>query len=220
MTRTAGILALWNDCRPGAEAEYEAWYRGEHLRERVGLPGFNYAHRYTALAGTAPRYFTFYETETPEVLTSPVYLERGANPTPMTRHIMEGVYQNMSRTVCQRDRQHGDIQGAFAVTVRASADHVSRLDRAWPQHLALDHLLRAELWSSIEPPDTEPSVEERIRGRDAKIAACFMASFSDADHATAAIGTINRILQGESNRALMIGGYRLLCSLQQKEIAP
>jgi hypothetical protein len=64
--RQAGILALWNDCREGSEHEYEAWYRGEHLRERVGLPGFRFGRRYIAVAGTSPRYFTYYETETPD----------------------------------------------------------------------------------------------------------------------------------------------------------
>jgi hypothetical protein len=80
------------------------------LRERVGLPGFRFGRRYIAVAGTSPRYFTYYETETPDALASPVYLERGANPTPMTRHIMTAVFRNMSRTICRRTRSAGDGQ--------------------------------------------------------------------------------------------------------------
>jgi hypothetical protein len=62
-----GILAVWNDCAPGSEGQYEAWYRGEHLPERVGIPGFRGGWRYRAI-DAEPEYFTFYETDTPEVL--------------------------------------------------------------------------------------------------------------------------------------------------------
>ena len=36
----AGVLAIWNNCAPGAEAQYEHWYRSEHLAERVAIEGF------------------------------------------------------------------------------------------------------------------------------------------------------------------------------------
>ena len=35
-----GILAIWHDCAPGREAEFEAWYQQEHLIERLAVPGF------------------------------------------------------------------------------------------------------------------------------------------------------------------------------------
>lgn len=28
-----GILAIFNDCRPGRDAEFEEWFQGEHLLE-------------------------------------------------------------------------------------------------------------------------------------------------------------------------------------------
>ena len=37
-----GILAIFNDCRPGREAEFEEWFQGEHLLERLAVPGFLY----------------------------------------------------------------------------------------------------------------------------------------------------------------------------------
>jgi len=40
-----GILAIWNDCRAGREAEFEAWFQGEHLLERLAVPGFLFARR-------------------------------------------------------------------------------------------------------------------------------------------------------------------------------
>ena len=218
MTSTAqpGILALWNDCREGCEAEYEAWYRGEHLRERVDLPGFRFGRRFLSLDGGSPRYFTYYETTSPDVLTSPVYLERGANPTPMTRHIMENVFRNMSRTVCRRAATEGWINGPYAITVRANAAQMPALQAAWNGLSSLPDRLRAELWLSAENPDEAPSVEERIRGRDAKIAGCLMMNFSDAAHAAAAVTSIRGILGAD----VTIGIYRLFCALDHQDITP
>ena len=216
--RQAGILALWNDCREGSEHEYEAWYRGEHLRERVGLPGFRFGRRYIAVAGTSPRYFTYYETETPDVLASPVYLERGANPTPMTRHIMTAVFRNMSRTLCRRTRSVGDIQGPFVITASVPAGGPMELQGAWDRLAMLPDRLRAELWQSIEPASAEPSVEERIRGKDAKIAASFIATFSDVEPAMAAVGLVRNVLDAGTSPGVTIGAYRLLCSLDHQDI--
>lgn len=214
--KAAGILALWNDCRDGAEAEYEAWYRGEHLRERVSLPGFRFGRRLVALDRSSPRYFSYYETATVDVLTSPAYLERGANPTPMTQRIMTGVFRNMTRTVCRRVRAAGDINGTIAVTVRANATEVAGLEAAWDRLAALPDRLRAELWLSAEAANESPSVEERIRGRDAKIAGCLLANFSDVEHAAAAATAARGIL----GPGVTIGTYRLFCALDHQDAAP
>lgn len=216
-TRAKGILAIWNDCTDEGRAEYEAWYRGEHLRERVGLPGFRFGRRYMSLDGSSPRYFTYYETDSVGVLSSPVYLERGANPTPMTRHIMTNVFRNMSRTVCSRVCTAGEINGPFALTIRANSDRAAALEAAWNQLSALDDRLRAELWTSAENPDEAPSNEERIRGKDKKIDACVVVNFSDAAHAEAALSALSTILPDRAG--LDIGLYRLTSALDHVDIA-
>ena len=95
MTEPYGILAIWNDCRAGGEAEFEAWFQGEHLQERLAVPGFLFGRRHQALSGNAG-YFNFYLVKSPEVLTSKAYLERLDNPTSMTRQIMSEVFLNMT----------------------------------------------------------------------------------------------------------------------------
>ena len=120
---TEGRLAIWNDCAPIHVAAYEAWYQGEHLVERLGVPGFRLGRRYQAIAG-APEYFTYYEVDGPEVLASPAYVERLENPTPATHRIMTQVFQNMNRTVCRVTEASGRFRGAFAVT----ADSVEYAD--------------------------------------------------------------------------------------------
>ena len=46
MTAQPGILAIFNDCRAGHEAEFEAWFQGEHLLERLAVPGFLFGRRH------------------------------------------------------------------------------------------------------------------------------------------------------------------------------
>src|SRR5512143_2507406 len=69
--RLPGILAIWNDCRAGREAEFDAWFQGEHLLERLAVPGFLFGRRHQAISGSAG-HFNFYLVESPEVLTSKV----------------------------------------------------------------------------------------------------------------------------------------------------
>ena len=112
-----GILAIWNDCVVGREVDFETWFQGEHLLERLAVPGFLFGRRHQAISG-ANGYFNFYLTQSPDVLTSKPYLDRLDNPTPMTRMIMSEVFINMNRTVCWRTVRRGGFRGAYAVAVR------------------------------------------------------------------------------------------------------
>jgi hypothetical protein len=211
----AGILALWNDCRPGGEADYETWYRAEHLRERVAIPGFQFARRYVAVDGSSPKYFTYYETTGPGVLRSAAYTERGANPTPMTRHIMANVFANMSRTICVREASDGTMRGIYAVTVCATELSSRALPNVWPQVMALPGRVRAELWVSDETGQP-PSAEEQIRGQDHKIGACLFVEFADLDSASGALVALEGL--PASKPEIAIGSYRLFCTLDQRDL--
>jgi hypothetical protein len=90
-------LAVWLECVPEAEADFDRWYREQHLAERLAVPGFLRGRRYEAVRG-APKYFAFYETESGEVLRSPTYMERLNNPTDWTRRVMPAV-RNFTRGV-------------------------------------------------------------------------------------------------------------------------
>ena len=62
----------WDDIVISGLAEFVRWHIREHIPERVGLPGFLRGRRYVAYQGH-PKYFNFYETETPQTLESPAY---------------------------------------------------------------------------------------------------------------------------------------------------
>jgi hypothetical protein len=204
-----GILAIWNDCSPGREAEFEEWYQHEHFHERIAVPGFLIGRRYEAIWGS-PRYFCFYLTQSPDVLKSAAYLERLDNPTPMTRRIMSDVFRDMSRTVCHRSLRLGAMWGAAAVTVRFSERVDQRALQARLETLLKDNAVACgEIWSAVDANTIPVSEEERLRGGDRKIEAClFVETLREAE-----AKKIAGALSGQYPTAT-VGVYRLLCDIR------
>jgi hypothetical protein len=46
-----GLLAVWTDIAPEAEAEFNEWYNTEHIPQLVGIPGIISGRRYQAVEG-------------------------------------------------------------------------------------------------------------------------------------------------------------------------
>ena len=66
-------LAMWWDIAPDVRAEFEHWHSHEHFPERLGLPGFHRASRWTSASG-GEGIFVMYELASYETLSSPDYL--------------------------------------------------------------------------------------------------------------------------------------------------
>lgn len=203
-----GVLAIWNDVRDGRAADFEFWYRGEHFPERLAVPGFRIGRRFEAVAG-APHYFCYYLTDTPEVLTSAAYIERLNNPTPLTRTMMSEVFLSMNRTVCRRIRRFGDLAGALCVTARFQEPIDQPKILPMLETLArAEGTARCELWAAVDRQD-QIAAEEKLRGGDAKIAACVMVEtlrLSDAER-------VRDELEREFGAAAETGIYGFLCQL-------
>jgi hypothetical protein len=173
MTTQLGILSVFHQCRPGREAEFEAWYQSEHLTERLAVPGFLFGRRYKGLAGT-PGYFCFYLVETPAVLSSKPYLERVDNPTPMTRKMMAEVFVGMNRTICARVSRRGHFRGAFAAIARFSQRQDDAALTAALEKFAGDIAVAGgEIWVAADA-GMPVSKEEQLRGGDNRIAGALM----------------------------------------------
>jgi len=172
--RQPGILAIFNDCRAGREAEFDAWFQGEHLLERLAVLGFLYGRRHQAISGSCG-YFNFYLVESPDVLTSKSYLKRLDNPTPMTRKIMSEVFLNMNRTVCHRTLRRGGFRGAYTVTVRFNdAPDTGALTATLDELVRDPNVAGGEIWIAVDPAGMPVSMEEKLRGGDKKIKACLV----------------------------------------------
>jgi hypothetical protein len=214
--RTArGILAIWNDRRAGAEPEYEAWYRGEHLPERLSIPGFRAGWRYRVIEGE-PEYFTFYETATPEVLFSEAYVARVNNPTALTRRIMSGIFTNATRALLTRAACWGMLRGAFAVSVRFDAALGSELEPRLREIASREDVLRTELWTPTraDAPATVLSAEQQLRGPDKSVAAAALVETAAEQEARAAAAALRQALGPGPH----IGVYRLFCSLDREDL--
>ncbi len=203
-----GILAIWNDCTPGREAEFEQWFQGEHLEERLGVPGFLFGRRHQAISGSSA-FFNFYVTENPAVLTAKPYLDRLNDPTPMTRRIMSEVFMNMCRTVCRRSARLTNMRGAFAVTARFNEALEEAVLAESLRSFGNDPAIASgEIWIAVDQPGAPVATEEKLRGGDRKIKACLMVDTlrqSDAER-------LGDRLAGQFPTA-DVGVFRVLCQL-------
>ena len=207
---TPGILAIFNDCRAGREAEFEAWFQGEHLLERLAVPGFLFGRRHAAISGSAG-YFNFYLVASPAILTSKPYLERLDNPTPTTRRVMSEIFINMNRTVCHRTLRRGGFRGAYAVTARFNAPPDTGKLTSLAETLVQNPAIAAtEIWTAVDPAGQPVSMEEKLRGGDKKIKACLMID-------TLRQGDAEKIDENLSRQfaAADVGVFRVLCQLGQ-----
>lgn len=208
-----GILAIWNDCAAGAEGDYERWYIAEHFPERLSVPGFLRGWRYEAVAGD-PQFFTYYETERPDVLTSGPYLARLDDPTPWTRRIMQTAFRRMSRTVCELTASTGVLAGSHVVVARWQPAAAPASVEAALRLAASDNVARVQYWTAagVQTPEMA-EVKSRggqdtliggalvldcVREGDARVAGARLAS----DECLTALGGADRCT---------IGIYRFLC---------
>ncbi|HUC49660.1 MAG TPA: hypothetical protein VMA30_09770 [Xanthobacteraceae bacterium] len=208
-----GILAIFNDCLAGREAEFEAWFQGEHLLERLSVPGFLFGRRHKAISGS-PGYLNFYLVETPEVLTSKPYLDRLDNPTPMTRTIMSEVFINANRTVCRRAVRQGRFRGAYAITARFNQrQDETALRGVLEKFTASTAVASGEIWIALDAAGMPVSKEEQMRGGDKKIAGALMIETLYQEDAQAISAELQRQFP-----AADLGLYRVLCQIGRGDL--
>jgi hypothetical protein len=111
-----GMLLTSMNIDPEHEEDFNRWYDREHLEERVAIEGFIEARRYVAEEG-APKYLCLYSTEQIEVLDSPAYKTRLANPTEWSKKTMAR-FKNMIRSVARITISRGNGRGAVVGIVR------------------------------------------------------------------------------------------------------
>jgi hypothetical protein len=207
-----GILAIWNDVAPGRDGDFNKWFQGEHLEERLAVPGFLYGRRHQAISG-ASGYFNFYLVESPDVLTSQPYLERLNNPTPMTRMIMSEVFKNMNRTLCHRSLRRGAMRGAYVVTVRFNdAPDEKALAVLLSELLSDINIVSGEIWTAVDVTGQPLTQEEKLRGGDRKIKGALMVdTLRQADAEALGAQLTKQFPKGDT------GVFRVLCQLGHGE---
>lgn len=160
-------LAMWWDMAPDIRAEFEHWHSHEHFPERLALPGFLRASRWSAVDG-GEGFFILYELQEHAALSSPEYLARLNAPTPWSTRLMPH-HRNMVRSQTRVLHSHGAGVARHAMTLRLSpregeAERLRAALRAMVEDLPLRaglggaHLLRTDT------PAVAPTTEQKIRG--------------------------------------------------------
>ncbi|MEO9230416.1 MAG: hypothetical protein ABI216_15940 [Devosia sp.] len=124
MTAAVGLLAIWNDIISGAETEFRQWHSGEHMPERMGVPGFRRGRRLFN-ADARPRWLTLYETESSAVLSSPAYLARLNAPSDWTQAVLPSfaaTERMAAQVVGHEGRGHGGVVVAMRLWLPGPAD--------------------------------------------------------------------------------------------------
>ena len=113
-----GAICIWNGITDEGRAEFYAWHNGEHMPERVGIPGFRRGRRYIAFdEATSPEFFTLYELDSPQVFLAQDYLNRLDSPTPWTRRAT-AAFRDTSRALTRVHASLGPGPGGILATLR------------------------------------------------------------------------------------------------------
>ena len=114
--RGSGMLITFMDIAPADEAEFNKWYDGEHVEERVRIPGFLAARRYVAPA-LSPKYLALYETKDLDVLGGADYQKALASQTAWSKSVM-GRFVRPGRLIAGRVASVGKGRGGWVLFAR------------------------------------------------------------------------------------------------------
>ncbi|WP_162573567.1 hypothetical protein [Variovorax sp. PBL-H6] len=196
----SAALAMWWDMAPEMKSEFEDWHSHEHFPERLGVPGFRRASRWTSATGDEG-IFVLYELESYAVLSSDAYVSHLNTPTPWSARMMPH-HRNMVRSQCHVLESSGSSAARHALTFRVSPLQDRDKDlREFFRTLCVDLVQRpgivgAHLLRHQTPPIAE-TTEQRIRNSADRVAdwvfvalgyeAPVLESLADADLAATAL---------------------------------
>lgn len=200
----SGLLAIWNNANKKFLSEYEEWYKNEHLFERLSVPGINSARRFVSLKSNY-NYFTSYEATTPKTFFSDEYINKLNNPTKKTKFVMQFVFQDMSRTVFERQVINGSIRGAFCLIIAIKDKLKKEVLIEYEKNNRCQEQVNSEIWLAREVVDFETSKEESLRGKDNKFESCLYIEFCNENNSIIAMQNAEKNFKNAE-----IGTYKLM----------
>jgi hypothetical protein len=155
----SACLAMWWDMAADMRPEFEHWHSHEHFPERLALPGFRRASRWTSATG-GDGVFVMYELESWATLASPAYLASLNAPSPWSTKMMPH-HRHMVRSQCHVLESRGAAVARQALTLRLSPEGGRKAEL----QLALK-ALAADLVPLLQhqAPAIAETTEQRIRG--------------------------------------------------------
>jgi hypothetical protein len=171
------VLAIWADIDPADDEGYNHWHSGEHLRERVGLPGWLRGSRFKGVE-RPQRYLMFYDAETTAAFESEAYYARLRDPTPTSRALFPK-FLDTSRTACVVERRAGEGIGAAVLAVRGEVGAFEALVALGPVRI---DLLRGDP-SIGQAHTTEKDLRQTADRQIERAIVAFFRSVADAEAA-------------------------------------
>lgn len=169
----SAALAMWWDMAPEMKSEFEHWHSHEHFPERLGVPGFRRASRWTSAAG-GEGVFVMYELTSYSILASDAYVSHLNTPSPWSVRMMPH-HRNMVRSQCHVLESSGSSVARSALTLRVSplqdrADDLRALFHALcPALVQRPGIVGAHLLQHQTPLVAE-TTEQRIRNSADRVA--------------------------------------------------
>jgi hypothetical protein len=159
-----GMLVIWNGIAAEAEAEYYRWHDGEHIPERLSVPGYRRGRRLVHV--TRPReYLTLYETTGVEVFASAAYQAQLARPTPWSQAVGRH-FRDMVRRVYRVVAAAGRGEGGVLLAARFALDPTRLSTFAdWTRETLLPALIAAAGVVAAHVLAHEPAATRAIGGQ-------------------------------------------------------
>lgn len=222
-----GFMAIWSDVAPSDVEFYHDWLLKEHFPERVGIPGFISARVFRCAIGADLQFFIIYETESPEVLASPAYVERLNHPTEKSRAVMPKL-KNFVRGAGRVVQSNGACGGGAVKVLRfaepnAVLSDAERRRGLFEAILATDRVLAARLFEVDTSATTIQTEEKKMRTSKEEIySQLLVIEAVDDTGLERASGTLDAALHGQAAGALPFDqSYQFICELQGRSlIAP
>jgi hypothetical protein len=213
-------LGIWLDVDTAGLDDFNAWYRRQHLPERLSVPGFLRGRRYQT-TGDGPVYFTLYETVDAAVLSSAPYLERLDDPTDWTRRALPRVRRMVRNAYRRVAGSPTDRVAPHLLTVRIKP-HSGRgpavkrwlVEEAVGAFAGVDGVAGVALYESDGGGTSVVTEERRIVGGEVVAAPPFLALCELAQaHIEPAVRDFWQTKTGREAADVELDGYRLMYGL-------
>ena len=160
MSEAKALMTAWTHIAPEHEAEFNAWYDGEHVPGLVALPGFLLGRRHVC-EGATPKYLAWYDTADEAVEPGPHLAHYIAHPTPRFLRVA-GLLQHRERMNFRLVRDVGDTarsDASFLYIVHTDIpDHIAAEYNDWydrehlPRLVTVPGVLRARRYDRVSGP--------------------------------------------------------------------
>lgn len=215
-TRATGALIYWFDIRPDVVDDWLAWYLRDHMPSRVGTT-FTTGRCFEAIDADAS-HMVLFETESPEALLAPDYLQLLSNVSDDDRK-RRGWYANTVRMTARVQTRIGAGIGSVLAVARFDESTQGVESR---QGRLLEQLATVTGVGSVWIAEHDASIRARMdavrvtghQDRSARQALMIEAS-RDSD-AAQALAMLSDAAHGQAQggpSAVRIGRYRLLYAM-------